>query len=107
MDKPVQFGHARNNYPAPPVTVEVEGGIIKSFTIEREAIDKYTSSELSGLFEAAGIGPIRISIPIPASFMNQPLLAMRFRLKPGKYWVSHRNDSIWLPESAFDYSLQS
>ena len=101
----IQYGHARNNHPAPPITITVEQGVIVSFQIEKEAIETYTGGEISSLFEAAGVGPGRILMPIPDRFMGMPLFLLRFNLNPGKYEVEHLGESLRLPESAFSFSV--
>lgn len=102
----VQYGHARNSHPAPPITIRVEQGVVTSFTIEKRAIRKYSNEELAILFEAAGVGLGRLSMPIPERFMNVPLSDLRIRMLPGEYAVTHTGDRIELPESAFEYSVE-
>lgn len=100
-----QYGHARNCHPAPPITIEVEQGVITSFQIKKEAIGKYTGGEISTLFEAAGVGPARINMPFPEAYKHVPLGLIRFSLRPGTHLVEHIGDTLLLPESAFDYSV--
>jgi hypothetical protein len=107
MDKSdVRYGYARNNYPAPPITIEVNDGVVTSFSIEESAIRGYTSTEISALFEAAGVGPALLTIPIPDSYMKLPLRMFRYVLIPGKYKVKHHWNRIHLPESAFRFYLE-
>jgi hypothetical protein len=95
-----QYGHARNNRFLPPITIEVENGVVTKLTIERFAAENYTGDDIMALIEAAGAGPARVSLPIPEAYMNVPLNQMRFHLRPGTYEVRHVRNDIFVPEAA-------
>ena len=45
-EKSILYSHARNEHPAPPITIEVEGGQILNITIEEEAAEKYSYGDI-------------------------------------------------------------
>lgn len=99
------YSHARNKHPAPPITIEVEAGMIKKLTIESEATRVYTGSEISALFKAAGLSDGRITIPLPDSLKSGPLNRINIKLIPGTYNVEHAGGIVILPENAFEYNI--
>ena len=105
-EKSILYSHALNEHPAPPITIEVEGGQILWITIEEEAAKTYTYRDIRALFEAAGLDIEGISIPIPREFMRTPADALFFSLVPGTYCVRQGEDFLELPEAAFTYTVQ-
>lgn len=105
MNQNVQYSHARNSHPAPPITIMVEQGAVVKLKIDKKAIRTYTGREISELFEAAGVGPCRILRPIPERLVNVSLSALRISLVPGEYEVEHLRDCLFMPESAYSYSV--
>ena len=102
----VAYTHACNSFPAPPITIWVNNGAIFRFEITHDAVGTYSNDDIRQLFEAAGLSG-HIIIPIPDMIMNDPILSLRFSLKPGIYEVKQIGQLILLPEDAFLYTVDN
>ena len=97
-----QYSHARNNHPAPPITIEVENGIVKTITFNSDGFQNYyIGKDINDLFEAAGVGPVELLFAPPPKRM--PVVFKKMVIIPGTYKVKHVGNQIEIPEGACKY----